>query len=129
MTNRLEYSLMVLAVAGLGFYALYDPLVQREQSSEKLAPTRDGGTTVPDWARGLNDLGVMYLNGRGVQPDLAAAFAFFSAAAEGGDPLAMNNLGWIYQNGLGLEADQKKAKELYARAAQIFNKLASSNSL
>src|SRR5262249_45829926 len=106
MTNRLEYSLMaLLVIAGLSLYALYSPLAQWGQSPpQKLVSTADGSTTIPEWARGLNDLGVMYLNGRGVKPDLAAAFEFFSAAAAGGDPLALNNLGWIYQNGLGLEA-------------------------
>ncbi len=75
-------------------------------------------------ARGLNELGMRYLNGTNVERDLDAAFSFFSVAAQQGDASAMNNLGMMYERGWGTDADRKRALELYAEATQLGNQLA-----
>jgi TPR repeat protein len=43
-------------------------------------------------ARGMNSLGVMYENGRGVDKDDVQAVSWYRKAAEAGDTLGMNNL-------------------------------------
>jgi Sel1 repeat len=85
------------------------------------------GTVTKEGAGGLNKLGMMYLNGTGVERDLAAAFEFLSLAAQQGDASAINNLGWMYENGLGIVSDRKRALELYTKAVQLGNELARDN--
>ncbi len=53
--------------------------------------------------------------GRG---DYTAAFAIFSAHAEGGDPIAQNNLGVLYLQGRGTQRDYGYARVWFERAAQ-----------
>src|SRR5262245_54065398 len=78
-------------------------------------------------ARGLNQLGMSYLNGTGVERDIDAAFSFFDLAAQQGDASAMNNLGNMYEKGLGADPNREKALELYAKAAQLGDRLARVN--
>jgi hypothetical protein len=50
-----------------------------------------------------NNLGWMYLNGKGVAQDDAEAAQWYRKAAEQGFADAQNMLGWMYQNGQGVE--------------------------
>jgi hypothetical protein len=98
-------------------------------AAKSISPSNpaNAATTVGEEARGLNRLGVSYLNGTGVKRDLPAAFAFLSLAAEQGDASAMNSLAGMYEKGLGTDADRKKAIELYAKASQAGNQPARDN--
>jgi TPR repeat protein len=78
-------------------------------------------------ADGLYALGLAFLNGTGVERDLAAAFEFLSSAAQAGDASAMAHLGTMYERGWGTEPNQQRALELYAKAAERGNRLASDN--
>jgi hypothetical protein len=150
MSNRVEYSLLLaLVVALLSVYVLYDPSESIKQRPSTTAadgnsPGDHPGQTSPpgqansispsgppdtqvavnEKARGLNEVGLMYLNGRGVVRNLEAAFEFFSLAAQNGDVFAMANLARMYEKGWGTEANQGEALELYAKAAQLGNTLA-----
>ena len=68
--------------------------------------------------RGWNGLGVLYLNGFGVDRDMAGAHAWFRKAAEGGLRAAQTNLGELYENGWGVEQDYPEAANWYRRAAE-----------
>jgi Sel1 repeat len=67
-------------------------------------------------ARGINNLGMMLLNGVGEDRDLVEAFNLFTLAAGAGDAEAINNLGQMYEMGWGTPVDTKTAIELYAKA-------------
>ena len=72
-------------------------------------------------ADALNELGLMYNDGNGVEQDYGKARAYYEQAAELGSQYAMCNLGWMYEHGQGVEADGKKAAALYEQAAELGN--------
>ena len=63
-----------------------------------------------------NNLGLMYINGQGVDQDYAKAFASFERAAQKKFADAQYNLGLLYQMGLGTRQDLLLAFEMFARA-------------
>ena len=69
---------------------------------------------------GTTNLGVMYLNGRGVKRDLAQAFGLFRRAAEQGHAAAQNNLALMYANGQGVTRDFVSAWAWLDLAAENF---------
>jgi TPR repeat protein len=65
-----------------------------------------------------NELGLLYLSGRLLAADPAAAVAWMNRAAKNGHPAAQHNLATLYENGLGgLEMNLDNAGELYSLAA------------
>ena len=64
-----------------------------------------------------NNLGLMYLNGKGVAQDYRKAFELFERSANQGYDWGMNNLGGLYEKGWGTEPDPAKALALYRQAA------------
>ena len=75
---------------------------------------------VPSDALGMNNLGSMYLAGRGGLPqDDALAVNWYRKAAEAGDGLGMNNLGLMYLAGRGgLPHDDALAVNWFRKAAK-----------
>ena len=53
-------------------------------------------------AEAQNNLGLLYLDGKGVAPNLAEAVRHFQLSAAAGLPLGQNNLGGLYRDGRGL---------------------------
>ena len=72
-------------------------------------------------ADALNELGLMYNDGNGVEQDYTKARTYYEQAAELGSQYAMCNLGWMYEHGQGVEADGKKAAAFYEQAAELGN--------
>lgn len=68
-------------------------------------------------APAMTSLGVLALEGRGVEQDAARALALFAAAASEGDARAQNNLGLMYARGEGVEQDYGRAAGLFQAAA------------
>jgi TPR repeat protein len=64
-----------------------------------------------------NNLGLMYLSGKGVEQDYSKAFDLFQSSANQGYDWGMNNLGGLYEKGWGTEPDLAKALMLYRDAA------------
>jgi TPR repeat protein len=60
----------------------------------------------------------MLLVGQDVPRDQKAAFGWFRAAADSGDPDALNMLGRCYEHGWGVQADRRRAIETYRAAAR-----------
>lgn len=69
-----------------------------------------------------NQLGIMYVTGRGVDKDEAQALKYFRLAAERNQPNAQGNLGLMHERGLGgLEKDDTEAVKWYRLAAEQGN--------
>ncbi|MBH5328476.1 sel1 repeat family protein [Eikenella sp. S3360] len=62
-------------------------------------------------------LGLMSLNGEGVEKDAQAAFAYFTQAAEAGDITGQYWLGYCYENGIGTAKDLTQAVRWYQKSA------------
>jgi TPR repeat protein len=67
--------------------------------------------------KSVNNLGVFYKEGHGVNIDEARCFLCFSKAAEGGLAEGLYNLGQLYDQGFGCEQDHEKALDLCRKAA------------
>lgn len=63
-------------------------------------------------------LGMLYLEGRGVGKNAMEAKKWFERAESGFYPAATLKLGWIYELGLGVKADPEKKQAYYLKAAQ-----------
>jgi len=70
---------------------------------------------------GLNNLGAMYLEGRGVERSYSKAMELFTRAASKNHAEAQVNLGTMYSKGWGCTKDLAKARQLFAIAAQFDN--------
>jgi len=72
-------------------------------------------------------LGQMYLYGRGIDRDYAAAMQWFQKAADQGDATAQNDIGWVYQHGLGAAQDYGEAMRWYRESADQGDEAAQNN--
>ncbi len=94
------------------------------------------GVVEPDYAKafdffskasagGLLDaqgnLGVLYMNGQGVEKDPVKAAALFKDGAEQKNPLCMFFYAMCLDGGLGVEKDTKEAEAMYRAAARLGN--------
>ncbi len=108
----------------------------------RLPPATDKKTDVPDKAKFLaikalaekgkdeaqHDLGVSYIEGRGVERNYAEAVKWFRKAADHGYAPAQSNLGAMYEHGLGgLLKDSSEAMNWYRKAADQENAKAQYN--
>ena len=73
----------------------------------------------------MNNIGVMYANGRGVDQDYDEAIIWFSDAARQGNATARtnlcivyNHLGWMYAKGIDVEQDYGQAFDWFTKAAE-----------
>ena len=73
----------------------------------------------------INNLGVAYENGMGVQVDFKEAAKWYRAAAEQGDALAQANLGQLYFDGRGVEFNLEQAYKWFKLSANQENGLGS----
>lgn len=65
-----------------------------------------------------NQLGMAYLNGRGVVKDGSQALYWFRKAAENGNAIGQNNLGSMYSTGIAVAKDGREAEVWYRKAAE-----------
>jgi TPR repeat protein len=65
----------------------------------------------------MNNLGIMFTNGRGVGRDDTQAVRFFRRAVDGGSADAITNLGFMYRYGRGVEPNLEEAVQLFRKAA------------
>ena len=74
-----------------------------------------------------NSLGVLYLNGTGVNKDYAQALSWFQKSAAAGNAMAQNTLGWMYMNGVGVDKDYALALSWFQKSAAAKNAVAQNN--
>jgi hypothetical protein len=65
---------------------------------------------------GCRQIGIAYLEARGLPRSTAAAAVWFERACVGDDPLACRVLGAMLIDGVGVARDEKRGQELLARA-------------
>lgn len=71
-----------------------------------------------DKTLGYNVLGLLYLNGWGVDQNIQLALENYKMAAADGDEISMNQIGFIYMNGDGIEENPEQAFYWFNEAAQ-----------
>ena len=76
------------------------------------------------YALSLSNLGVLYMNGEGVQRSPEIAANLFKQGAEKGDAIGMFFYAGCLEQGLGLQKDTKAAVEWFKRAARAGNRRA-----
>jgi len=64
-----------------------------------------------------NNLGVMYLDGKGVPQNMSEAVRYLSLAAAAGSSLGQNNLGGLYREGKGVPCDYVLAARWFTASA------------
>jgi TPR repeat protein len=72
------------------------------------------------------DIGSLYIEGEGIEPNYSKAASYFQKGAELGEEWSLTALGLLYLEGNGVEKDTKKALSCFERAAMRGNKIAQS---
>lgn len=69
----------------------------------------------------MNNLGIMYMDGKGVPQDYSNSFEWLNRAlqADGHNYLAYHNLARLYYNGFGVQKSVEKAYNCYMRAVKF----------
>lgn len=81
------------------------------------------GTEPVFMAVAMNNMGIMYKNGLGVEQDYAKAMEWFEKSVElnNNNSIAMCWIGYMYEYGDGVEPDYEKAMEWYMKSAELNN--------
>lgn len=91
----------------------------------------DHSTAYSEWlplaksghTKAMNNLALLYKNGKGVKRDLKKAFKFFKKSAAQGYPLAQYNLAGMYVGGKGTKKNPKLAyKSMLGAAMNNYNR-------
>lgn len=69
-------------------------------------------------AQAMNNLGTLYDQGNGVEPDIGRAFHWFAASANAGNPSGMNNYGRMLEQGRGAPSNPEEAARWFDKAAR-----------
>ncbi len=69
-------------------------------------------------AEAQHSLGVMYVNGEGVDKDVTKGVNWFRKSAEQGFADAQHNLAFAYETGLSVKKDMNEAARWYHKAAE-----------
>ena len=64
-----------------------------------------------------NNIGIMYMDGRGVQRSMPLAVQWLARSAANGSSLGQNNLGGLYRDGKGVNRDFGKALTYFSASA------------
>lgn len=118
---RKPFILALATVALAAGAAMADPLqdgaryFQRAEYSRALASWRPLAIQGNPVAQ--NNLGIMYLDGKGVPQNISEAVRYLSLSAAAGSSLGQNNLGGLYRDGKGVPRDYVKAAEWFSASA------------
>ena len=69
-------------------------------------------------AQAMNNLGVLYDQGQGVEPDAGRALHWFAQSAKAGHPSGMSNYGRMLEQGRGIAANPQEAARWFDLAAR-----------
>ncbi len=75
-------------------------------------PLADAGNPIAQ-----NNLGIMYMDGKGVPRNISEAVRYLSLSAAAGSSLGQNNLGGLYRDGKGVPRDYVKAAQWFSASA------------
>ncbi len=85
-------------------------LAEARKIWEKMAGDGDG--------QAMNNLGVLYDQGLGVEPDIGRAVHWFAQAANAGNPSGMSNYGRMLEQGRGIPPNPAEAARWFDQAAR-----------
>ena len=68
-----------------------------------------------------NNLGIMYLDGKGVPQNMSEAVRYLSLSAAASSSLGQNNLGGLYRDGKGVSRDFARAMQWFSASASQGN--------
>ena len=68
-------------------------------------------------ATAQNNLGILYLDGKGVPQNMSEAVRYLALSAAAGSSLGQNNLGGLYRDGKGVPRDYTKAAQWFSASA------------
>ena len=74
-----------------------------------------------------NNIGILYLDGKGVPQNIPEAVRYLSLSAAAGSSLGQNNLGGLYRDGKGVARDYGKAAQWFSASAAQANAAAMYN--
>lgn len=94
----------------------YSDIVDNIEAIKKMAEQRD--------ARAMNNLGLLYERGLGVEKDYQKAFGWYQKAADKGFVAAIYNIGYSYEHGLGTKKNLKEAESCYSKVVDNGNHMA-----
>ena len=99
-------------------------LLNGEQSQKSDQKAFEFLTVAAEWnyLPAQQDLGIMYLTGRGVNRDFKKAFLLFENAANNGLSESQFNLGLMYQRGDGVKVNYQKSFSWFLKSANQNNK-------
>lgn len=109
-----------------------------DKAPEPVWPAGPAGDAAKAWAKGdvegarkiwekmaadgdpqaMNNLGVIYDQGKGVEPDPGRAAHWFAQAANAGNPSGMSNYGRMLEQGRGIPANPAEAARWFDQAAR-----------
>ena len=93
-----------------------------EEAIELVLPLAERGDPQAE-----NIMGAMYMNGWGVELNIAEALRWYGLAAEHGDARAYFNLGQMYATGNGVDQDCDKALDFFSKPAEAGDPIAQVN--
>ena len=96
-------------------YQLGRAFQRKESYGEALTHFRSAADKA--YAAAMNNLGLMYAQGRGVAKDDTQAVRWYRTAADKGDAIAMRRLGRVYLDGSGVAQDDAQSVRWYHKAA------------
>ena len=119
-----KFLILACLLAG-GSIAHADPMQDGARYYEQGDYVRAMGTWRPLAVQGnaeaQNDLGLLYLDGKGVPANLAEAVRYFQLSAAAGSAPGQNNLGGLYRDGRGVARDYARAAKWFAASASQGN--------
>jgi hypothetical protein len=120
-----KFLLAAALIAGLAAPAFADPLMDGgnfyQEGDYAHALTAWQPLAAQGNAEAQNNLGLLYLDGKGVPRNLPEAVHYFQLSAAAGSALGQNNLGGLYRDGNGLARDFAKAVRWFAASASQGN--------
>ena len=125
MRKSFTLALAAAALAFGGFAARADNLqdgakaFQAGQYNRSLALWRPMATKGNPVAQ--NNLGIMYLDGKGVPQNMSEAVRYVSLSAAASSSLGQNNLGGLYRDGKGVPRDFRRAMQWFSASASQGN--------
>ena len=117
MRKSLILALLTLAIGQASADPLEDGARSFRQSDYAHAlaswrPLADKGNAIAQ-----NDLGILYLDGKGVPQNTSEAVRYLSLSAAAGSSLGQNNLGGLYRDGKGVARDYVRAAPWFSASA------------
>ena len=108
----LKISKKTKAYISLALVLLCTPVMAKGEDLSQVIRLANQGN-----AQAQYNIGVMYVQGKGVRQDYQKAVEWYTKAANQGNAHAQYNLGVMYDEGKGVRQDYQKAVEWFTKAA------------